>query len=295
MNAMGVSKLAYVDIGELGWSLNLSAHLTWMKKNTNSRLVVITSPDRKCLYKKTADLILRVPRDFYEQFKGKQSCLGLYPPVKEKLWEYFQEILPFGYVLSSDFSFNCSSKFFISKKLIYEPHEYSRKLDGRKKILIFPRFRDYPPFKARNLPKLFYIKLIKTLCDEFPYYEIKTIGLNSGSYDINEIKKNNYTNGIKKKADLQKLIDECQLAVAAIGSQSALPKIALLQKVHTFMIGHDKERHTERENWLNTRAGFYAIPTKSYHKFDFDACINNISSFMNKDKVVKKKPGPLGL
>ena len=297
VNAMGVPKLVYVDIGELGWSLNLSAHLNWMKKNTNSRLIVITFPDRKCLYKKTANLILNVPSDFYEQFKGKQSCLGLFPPAKEELREYFKKMIPFNCVLSKDFSFDCRSQFFISKKLIYKPYEYSKKLNGRKKILIFPRHRNYPPFNKRDLSRVFYIELIEALCYRFSDYEIKTVGLNSGSYNINEIKKSNYTNGVKNESDIQAVIDECQLTIAAIGSQSALPKITLLQRVPTFMIGHDKERHTERENWMKTRVGFHAIHHNTYAKTKQVDCINEIINFIGdgQKRISKDNLGPIGL
>jgi len=166
-------------------------------------------------------------------------------------------------------------------KFIYKPYKYSKKLGGKRKILILPRCRKNPVMSYANVPKSFYITLIKVLCDEFPDYEIKTRGLNCGSYSIwnDEIRKNNYLNGVRDNADLQDTIDECQLAKVALGSQSSLPKITLLQGIPTFMVGHQKDRHIGYENWMNTRAGFYEVAKNSYADFDFGDCLSKIVNF----------------
>ncbi|GAH77023.1 unnamed protein product [marine sediment metagenome] len=130
-----------------------------------------------------------------------------------------------------------------------------------------------------NVPKPFYITLIKTLCDEFPDHEIKTKGINSASYNIGEIKKSNYVNGVKESTDLQDTIDECQLAKVALGSQSSLPKFTLLQGVPTFIFGHDKIRLTKRENWMKTKVEYYEIAKNSYANFNFKDCISRIMIF----------------
>jgi len=275
-------KIAYVDIGELGWSLYLSAHLRWLKENTDYSLAIIVSSDRKCLYGDSADLVLDVPYDFYEKFKGEQNCFGLYPPIRKKAREYFQKILPSDYVIPENFNFSCNRNFLMNK-VIYKPYGYAKKLKGKEKILIFPRQREHPAFSYRNLSRSFYIELIEILCNEFPDYEVKTIGLNSGSYNIGEIKKNNYINGVKEGLDLQNMIDECQLAIAAIGGTSSLPKISLLQKVPTFIMGHEKKRFIEHENWLKTKTEFYKIGRYSYAKLNSKECINRIILFIKEE------------
>ena len=271
-------KFAYIDIGELGWSLYLSAHLKWLKKNTNYSFVVVTLPDRKCLYKDSADLILEVPNNFYKKFKDEQNCFGLGQPFRKDLKEFFQAMLPSGYSIPDDFNFK-RNRSFLTDRLIYKPYCYSKKLVGKKKILIFPRYRKQVPYNSRNLPKLFYVKLIEALCNKFHDYEIETIGLTSGSYTI-KVNKDNYKNGIEEKVDLQNLIDGCQLAVGAIGSQSALPKLTLLQGVPTFIIGHDLARHTDKDNWLKTKTGFYRIAKTDYATINQEDCINKIISFV---------------
>lgn len=273
-------KVMYVDIGELSWGLYLSAHLRWLKENTDYSLAICTLPDRKCLYKDSADLILDVPHDFYEEFREEQNCFGIGFPLRGGLREYFQKMIPSGYVIPENFNLN-GKRGFLLNKVIYKPYKYNKKLEGKKKVLLFPRYRNCQGINRANLPRSFYIELIKTLCDEFPDYEIKTRGLSYGSYIIwnDEIKKNNYLNGVRENADLQDMIDECQLAIAAVGGISSLPRLSLLQKVPTFIIGHQKRRLTEDDNWLKTKVGFYEIGKNSFSKFNFEECINEIILF----------------
>lgn len=275
-------RFVFIDIGELGWSLYLSAHMRWLKENGRHHLAIITLPDRKCLYKGIAEKILDVPQDFYVKFKAEQSGFGLCPAkLKIKLRPYFQNHRPSGYVIPSYFHFECKRKHLINR-VIYRPYEYSTKEDPEKRILVLPRCRNHDSFKWRNLPQNFYRELIEILCDEFPDFEIKTKGLASSSYDIGKIEKGNYVNGIKERADVQDFIDECQVATAAVGSQSAPPKIALLQGVPTFMIGHEKGRHIEKENWMNTKAGFYKIEKTGYSKINTTDCITKAIEFIRE-------------
>jgi len=252
-------KKMYVDIGELGWSIYLSAHLRWLRENTDYSLAITTLSDRKCLYKDSANLILDVPHDFHKKFKGEQNCFGLGLSSKKKLKEYFRKMLPSDYSIPE----------------------------------IFPRCRKHPSMSYATLPRSFYIELIKTLCDEFPSYEIKTRGLNHGAYSIwnDEVGKSNYRNGVREKIDLQDTINECQLAIAAVGGISSLPRISLLQKVPTFVIGHQKKRLTEDDNWLKTKVGFYEVASgtqsrgrlkDSFTKFNFEDCIDKIVLFINE-------------
>jgi len=284
-------KKMYVDIGELGWGLYLSAHLRWLRENTDYSLAIITSSDRKCLYKDSVNLILDVPHDFYEKFKGERNCFGLSHSSKKSLKEYFRKTLPPGYVIPGYFNFGGDYNFLLNK-VIYKPYKYSKKLEGKKKILIFPRYKRHPSMSYANLPRSFYVELIKILCNKFPNYEIKTKGLNSGSYVIwnDEIRKNNYLNGVGENTDLQDTINECQLAITAVGGVSSLPRISLLQKVPTFVVGHQKKRFTEDDNWTKTKVGFYEVASgirsrsylrDSFTKLNFKKCIDKIILFIN--------------
>ena len=273
-------KIIYVDIGELGWSLYLSAHIRWLKRNSEDHIGIMTLADRKCLYRGLADSIYDVPGDFHERFKvGLQSGFGLKGISSEELKTYFEENISRGYHLNGVF---ICQKFFGDKK-IFEPYSYSKELIGKSEILVFPRHRDrHPKINSRNLSKKFYIRMIRALCDEFPDYIVRTMGIVSGAYNITKIEQTNYINGVNEDADLQELIDRCQLAIVAVGSQSAPPKISLIQGVPTFMIGHQRERHVNRDNWMSTKVEFYDVPKKGYHTIDGVDCRDKIISFIRR-------------
>ena len=63
-------------------------------------------------------------------------------------------------------------------------------------------------------------------------------------------------------------------------SQSAPMKLALLQGVPSFMIGHEQERHVKQENWAATKAGFYSISKADYNTADVTDCIDEIVNFI---------------
>jgi len=46
------------------------------------------------------------------------------------------------------------------------------------------------------------------------------------------------------------------------------------------IIGHEKDRHARRENWMKTKVGFYEVAKNSYGNFDFKDCISRIMSFV---------------
>jgi len=273
-------KLAFIDIGELGWSMYLAAHIRWQKKNTDNKIAVMTYPDRRCLYEDLADMVMEVPAAFYNKFDIKrQNCLGIKEVAPNILKDFLFPYLADDYHMPDDFVLSCKNSF--KGHFDFVPYKYSKKLVGKEEVLIFPRQRHGGWYKNRNLKESFYIELIKQLCDEFLDLNIRTIGTTLGAYNI-ILDKPNYINYVGKGDGLQDMIDRCQLAVAAVGGQSAPPKISLLQGVPTFIIGHEKERHVNKENWMNTKTGFYEIVASSYDKADTTGCIAKIISFIKE-------------
>lgn len=279
-------KRALIDIGELGWSMYVQAHIRWLKKTSDDSVAIITYPDRRCLYDGLVDIVQIVPPGFYTTFNTQaQNCLGIQKVLPDILRSYFMSHLPNGYVIPDDFIIGCKCRF--GDRLDFAPYKYEKKLTGKREVLIFPRRRLGGWYSYRNLKESFYAELIKRLCDEYPNFNVRTIGTAMGAYDIS-VDKPNYINHVGKGERLQDMIDRCQLAVAAVGSQSGPPKIALLQGVPTYMIGHQRERHMKNENWMGTAAGFYKVIDSDYGKFDADECIEAIVSFIkSKGKLAK--------
>ena len=270
-------KKMYVDIGELGWSLYLSAHVRWLKQHTDDYIGVMTHADRHCLYNAVADTVYNTPDDFNMKFRrGTEVYFGLKGISNEELRSCFAKQMSDGYELIG--FFGRWNK--IKEKVIFRPYEYSKKLNGKKEILIFPRYRNTRHSNQRNLSRRFYAEAINALCDKFPNYIIRAIGIPSGAYSINKIKQANYINDVREDFDLQELIDRCQVTIIAVGSQSAPPKITLLQDVPTFMIGHQRARHVGSDNWMSTKVGFYDVSKKNYASINIEDCINKIISFV---------------
>ena len=275
-------KTAFIDIGELGWSMYVNAHIRWLKRQGDASVAVVTYPDRRCLFEGLADIVIDAPAQFYRLFDiRKQNCLGLQKISPDILKRFFIPYLPAGYGIPEDFIIGCRCRF--GDRLAFEPYKYSEKLEGRKEVLIFPRRRLGGWYSYRNLPESFYAQLILKLCDEFPNLNIRTIGTTMGAYDIN-VNKSNYINHTGKAGSLQDMIDRCQTAVATVGSQSGPPKIALLQGVPTYMIGNQRQRHMEGENWMGTSVGFYSVSDNNYGGIDVAACIGEIVAFIKSSK-----------
>ena len=279
-------KEVFLDVGELGWSLYLSAHIRWLKRQGRTMLTVMVLPERECLYEGLADTIFNPPEEFYRDFDlAQQSCFHFYNMRGSGLRKYFNTRLPSGHRISETQSLDDKIKQRGYRgKMLFEPYPYKTMLEGKKEILVFPRLRRGGHFKLRNLPKVFYMDLINRLCGEFKDCIIRALGIVDGAYSAIEIPKNNYVNFVGRTPSLQMVIDRCQIAIGAVGSQSAPLKLTLLQKVPTFMIGHDQKRHVEEENWSGTRVGFHRIDKRGYNEFKSEKCITDIVSFFKEQK-----------
>lgn len=279
-----MKKEFFLDIGELGWSLYLSAHIRWLKDQENMTAAVMTYPDRECLFRNVADRVLNLPSYFYERFNTEmQGCAKIKRVAKGIFREFFLNYNPDGYNLRSDLLWVDFSYF--KGKAIYKSYPVSTIIEPRpqrpKEILIFPRARRAPGYKNRNLPSDFYRDLIYALCREFNNRIVRSIGVPKGAWSI-FCPYPNYINSVHPKNTIQGIIDFCDNAIAAVGAQSAPPKLALLQGVPTFMIGHQKGRHTVGENWMKTAAGFFEIDKKEYSRFNNPDCIKQVISFIKE-------------
>lgn len=278
----------FVDIGELGWSLYLSAHIKWLNRNEEHPMV-ITYKDRMPLYECPT---FEPPDEFKETYgQYSQDGFGLYGVKAGELEQFFKNYFP-AWTMPSYFTMSCTP--LPADKLLYTPYDYSAGIDEGDKILIFPRFRKtyYPKeelkhkhpihYEKRNLPKVFYQKLAYLLAKLFPNTTIYSIGHKDGAYDL-DVQATNFINLIGQ-TDLQDLIDLCKGAKLAIGGTSAPPKITMLQGVPTVVIGHEKKRFEEEENWGNTDILFYTVPNNDYQLVNIDDCIKSIMIFARKVK-----------
>ena len=275
-------KIAFMDVGELGWSMYITAHVRWHKEKTDDEIAVMTYPDRRCLYEGLVDVVMNLPNTFYSSFDvRRQNCLGIQKVAPNIIKDFLSAYLTNGYQVPEYFVMRCKYPF--GSRLIFKPYEYSRRIEGPPEVLVFPRHRTGGWYSFRNLPEKFYVRLIERLCGEFPKLLVRTIGTSNAAYNIT-VNKPNYINWVGKSGSLQDMIDRCQSAVAAVGSQSGPPKIALFQGVPTFMIGHQKQRHMQGENWMGTSTGFHSVSNNDYEGIDIATCVEEVTAFVKANK-----------
>jgi len=221
-----------VDVGELGWSLYLVFYYNWLKARGED-VTVYCDPSRLGLYGE--GLPIKIP--------GDKDCFGV--QGKDITGEIRKKFPGLAHTMRNQIEKGVAWKDETDKMI-------PTRLKVRKSIIVFPRFREGI---ARNLTRKFYEELVERLCQDYKENRILTFGVPSGSYQI-ENSHPNYFNLVSnwRVEDLLVYLTSCRVA---LGSQSAPPKIALLQGVPTFMIGHEKNRHVEIENWMKTPAGFY--------------------------------------
>jgi len=277
-------KEVLLDVGELGWSFYLSAHIRWLRSQKKPIPSVMVLPGREALYRGLANSILTVPDCAFKDFKMEQQNRFTFMNVGgQRLREYFEKHLPWDHYISRTQPFDCHlwHKVYVGQ-MLFRPYVPKMVWQGIRKneIHVFPRCRKSKYFSPRNLSISFYIDLLSRLCDEFKDCIIYTMGTKSGAYDIN-IDKENYMNFLDQTS-IESLLSGAPLVRCAIGSQSAPLKLMLLQKVPSFMIGHEKKRHTETENWLKTKVGFYEIGKNEYNNFYSPDCIDKIVEFIKK-------------
>jgi hypothetical protein len=278
--------ILFYDCGELGWSLYLLGHLNWLiRVKNNKNISVCTYRNRRFLYEHLPIEVLTIPYGISQEIKGlDMDGTHLFRhDIQERVHNRFLTKLFNDYYGDKYEIFENYSKFF--DESLYESLESgigitaiaNAIIEYKKCILVFPRKRK-GKFGQRNLPEKFYINLINRIHEEFEDIKIISIGLPSSSYKLsNSILSNRFI-------DLTQYDKDCMLellfallntgkVICSIGSQSALPKISLLQKVSTYMIGHEEARHTKTDNWMNTKCGFYVLD-RSY-VINIDNCINH--------------------
>jgi hypothetical protein len=284
---MGPAVKAFIDIGELGWSLYLSAHVRWLREK-KEYVSVITYWDRRFLYENLADEILIVPDEFTNQFSEcQQDGFGLRTPKGKRvphmqivnfLNRFFPELKTF---LSDEFILRCHNPF--KNKMLFGPYLPNNPEKTGFKIVIFPRKRS-GEYEKRNLPIQFYKELIETLSRKFGDSKIVTIGNHKGSYQLGKsnLRCHNFTDLVDDR-DIGFVVDQLSGASYAIGSASALPKLSLLQGVPTVIVGHDKKRVVE-ENWMKTRMLF--LKNDNYGVVELRYYLTAIMRFINESRGV---------
>lgn len=286
--------LLFYDVGELGWSLLLSAHINYLSES-NVEVTVCTTKDRFLFYNGVNVKLIELPSELKEEFKGlDRDGTHLYNHeqnirvTNDVVWKYFDEYFGKKYeVLLPKRGYYFGERTFHTYKPSMQARLTIRNMfEGKRVFLIFPRKRK-GKFGKRNLSEDFYLELCESLCNDYPMHDIIAIGSSEESYYLyDDIEYENFYDFSlwNDEQTLDLLIAICKdiPVELAIGSQSALPKISLVMGVKTFIIGHEKKRHVEDENWMGANVYFYEAEQKnSQYEVDIVDCIEKIYKFAN--------------
>ena len=245
--------LKFADIGELGWAMYLSGHINWLK-DQGKKVMVYTN--RPSMFDCTT-------LGYEHPFTSEPEGFGRLGVLDSEIREYFNN------QLAHKPKYNCDKS--VLSETIYKPYKCDKL--GWDYVVIVPRHRQ-PPFDKRNLSLKFYNELYTDLAKDYLVY---SVGAENGAYHLtcNCI-------DLVGKTSVADLITLLTNANFVVGSQSAPPKIALLQGTPTYMIGNEKERHTVTENWSGTNVGFYE--TTNYNGLEYSEVRDNIRDWINEHR-----------
>ena len=264
--------LLYYDIGELGWSMYLAAHLKHRHRGGTS-VSVIAPEAKEVFYRDCTREILPLPEEWNNRF-GRYPSDGthLYNPRTRRrirdqrvLSEPFRDAYPDHDIVTAYSRFE--------GERIFEPYCHSRaaeelcaeQLGESPVILIFPRRRS-GKFKGRNIPRSQWEHITDTLCEVFTDCTVVAVGSAGGAWNNLRIRSSRFINLVgwddSRTLDMMVALCNTKQAVAAVGNQSGTVKITLLCGTPTYIFGHEKERHTTEENWAGTAVGFWEVSSR---------------------------------
>jgi hypothetical protein len=271
----------YYDIGELGWTMYLAAHLRYLFLRGRPAAVA-APPSKEVFYRGSALEILPIPAAWSEKW-GRFPSDGhhLYDPrTRRRIRDHrvlsaeFVEAYPQYEVVTGGYG-----RF--PGETVFEPYRHSPGMEdlagelfgSKRVILAFPRKRK-GKFAGRNLPQGLWTALVRTLCDRFPDLVTVALGSSGGAIRGLDPGRENYRDlvGYDDSITLDLMVALCNTgrAAAAVGNQSGTVKITLLCGTPTFIVGHERERHTVDENWSGTRVGFHEAGSLFGPRLPFD-------------------------
>ena len=290
--------------GEVGWGLQRwFSHLRYLKHEVypDHKFVVFTDISMHIFMDDFITYTISLPEWFYKLKLERDSyeAVSLSAPpgsltdstLYKKLIEYMREFYnvekaievfpPRGCNLWIDKSIQIFCKIKTKQPLF---------IFDRYIIVVFPRKRDRA--SNRNVPEFIWYAAVEELKKNFL---IVLAGTPNGAClvdykDENVINLINYDK--EDKTDL--VVRYLNSAVCSISSQSGGTHISLLCGCPSYIIGHEKERHSEIENRLNVPSSFRYV--YDYRAIDANTIVSDVINFikiMDDEKVIQVQHSPI--
>lgn len=243
--------------GELGWELCYwQAHGRWLKQLfSDIELYAVTFPGRQVLYRDFADCIVFHSDKTMAKF-GKQDCYNSVGFGRKEYFVYVGKLIEEFHTYGAITTPNHNGRFYMRPdRMVLRRFTPLKRLGDhvelrsvrKKSVMLFPRRRE----DGRDWPEKHWTKLLSKLLDGG--YQIVIAGTKDGSCLVKQ-KREGVINLCRE--DPLHILDLVIYYLAkvkmAVGSQSALPILALHQGVPTLMWGHEQERHEKELNYFKT-------------------------------------------
>lgn len=248
-------------VGELGWELCCwQAHGRWLKKHLPGiEMYAVTFSGRQALYRDFADCIV-----FHSEKTlaglGRLDCYDARGFGREKYFAYAGRLVEKFHAYGAITTPNHNGRFYVERdKMDFWRFRPSMHLDEdlklksarKKSVMVFPRRRG----DGRDWPERSWAELVTMLLDGG--YGVLIGGASESSFPVRgKMQSVVDLTSTGQIWALDLVIHHLSKVRMAIGSQSALPILALHQGVPTLMWGHEKERHERELNWFNTPCRF---------------------------------------
>lgn len=158
---------------------------------------------------------------------------------------------------------------------LFNNYNSDKKIQSNKPIVtVFPRARVRAA--NRNVPEFVWYNTVMKLRE---FFTIVLAGTPSGAC-LGDLEGEDIINLIKYNEDdkTEKLIDYLNNSVLSVSSQSGGTHISLLTQTPSYIIGHERERHTVKMNRLNTPTSFRVV--QDYRAIDADTIIDDLKGFI---------------
>jgi len=273
-------------LGELGWLMQYwQGYLRYLKtqKYPDHKFIFMTNLQFYPIVDDFVKYTLDLPKEFYDlnletdcyEAPLKNSPPGsLTPPdVWASLVKYIRNFYnvdkaveiwtPRGY-----------NKWIDGQPQTFNKYQYKPIQTDKPIICIFPRRRDRA--LQRNIPEFIWKEVVDSLSGNFT---VVLGGTPSGSSLVDYSGKNiinliNYSEQDK----LEKIMQYITSSVCTLSSQSGLSHVSLLCGAPTYMIGHERERHSRIENRLSTPVSFREV--SDYRAVSAEEILNDVGNFL---------------
>jgi len=284
--------VAFFFCGEVGWFLQRTqGYYRYLKLNEyqDRKFILMANIQFHVFVNDFVAYTIDLPQEFYDlglETDGYEAPYPDSPPgsltppdVYAALIEYFRNFYNVEKAIEIWTPRGCETKWINFQPQTFTRYRTDTVIESERPIItVFPRGRSRAP--QRNVPEFVWKETVDRLRQDFT---VVLCGTPSGAslvdYDAdNVINTINYVGDDK----MDKTIEYICNSVCTISSQSGPTHISLFCECPSYIIGHERERHTENENRFSTPTSFRTVP--DYRAIDADTILNDVTTFIEKLK-----------